>query len=41
MNPVLVDTSVWIDHFRQGNPHLVQLLQQLLKKMVKSKPFSL
>ncbi|WP_278534428.1 type II toxin-antitoxin system VapC family toxin [Delftia acidovorans] len=27
MNPVLVDTSVWIDHFRQGNPHLVQLLQ--------------
>ena len=28
MNPVLVDTSVWIDHFRQGNPHLVQLLQQ-------------
>jgi len=23
---VLVDTSVWIDHFRRSNPHLGQLL---------------
>jgi hypothetical protein len=28
MNPVLVDTSVWVDHFRRGNPQLAQLLQQ-------------
>jgi predicted nucleic acid-binding protein len=23
---ILVDTSIWIDHLRQGNEHLVQLL---------------
>lgn len=28
MTGVLVDTSVWIDHFRQGNPDLVALLHQ-------------
>jgi len=25
---VLVDTSIWIDHFRKGEPSLVRLLQQ-------------
>lgn len=25
---VLVDTSVWIDHLRAGDPHLVELLDQ-------------
>lgn len=24
---VLVDTSIWIFHFREGNPHLKELLQ--------------
>jgi predicted nucleic acid-binding protein len=24
----LVDTSVWIDHFRNGNPHLRDLLEE-------------
>ncbi len=24
---VLVDTSVWIDHFRKSNPHLQELLE--------------
>lgn len=28
MKPVLVDTSVWVDHFRLGNPALVQLLRR-------------
>ncbi len=28
MTPVLVDTSVWVDHFRRGNETLVQLLEQ-------------
>jgi predicted nucleic acid-binding protein len=27
MNPVLVDTCVWIRHFRQRNPLLVNLLE--------------
>ncbi len=27
MTPVLVDTSVWIAHFRKGEPRLVQLLE--------------
>lgn len=27
MNPVLVDTCVWIKHFRQRNPLLVNLLE--------------
>ena len=26
MKLVLVDTSVWVDHFRSGHSHLVQLL---------------
>lgn len=26
MNAVLVDTSVWVDHFRRGNESLVDLL---------------
>lgn len=26
MNEVLVDTSVWVDHFRRGNESLVDLL---------------
>jgi predicted nucleic acid-binding protein len=26
MKNVLVDTSVWVDHFRNGNPLLVELL---------------
>jgi hypothetical protein len=25
---ILVDTSIWIDHLRQGNEHLAQLLGQ-------------
>lgn len=25
---VLADTSVWIDHFRHGDPHLVRLLDR-------------
>lgn len=25
---ILVDTSIWIDHLRQGNEHLVQMLGQ-------------
>jgi predicted nucleic acid-binding protein len=28
MTAVLVDTSVWVDHFRRGNQALVQLLGQ-------------
>lgn len=24
---ILVDTSVWIDHFRRGRPHLAKLLE--------------
>ena len=28
MNSVLVDTSVWVDHFRHRNPALVDLLEQ-------------
>jgi len=28
MTGVLVDTSVWIDHFKHGNDHLVHLLEQ-------------
>lgn len=24
---ILVDTSIWIDHFRHGDEHLIQLLQ--------------
>lgn len=28
MRRVLVDTSVWVDHFRQGNASLVELLQR-------------
>lgn len=24
---ILVDTSIWIDHFRYGDEHLIQLLQ--------------
>jgi predicted nucleic acid-binding protein len=28
MTPVLVDTSVWVDHFRCGNETLVLLLEQ-------------
>lgn len=28
MNGVLIDTSVWIDHFRNGNEALVKLLVQ-------------
>jgi predicted nucleic acid-binding protein len=27
MGPVLVDTSVWVEHFRHGQPALVQLLE--------------
>ncbi len=26
MSPVLVDTSVWVDHFRRPNSRLVELL---------------
>jgi predicted nucleic acid-binding protein len=25
---ILVDTSIWIDHFRQGSEHLARLLRQ-------------
>ncbi|MBP6190833.1 MAG: type II toxin-antitoxin system VapC family toxin [Acinetobacter sp.] len=25
---VLIDTSVWVDHFKYGNAHLIQLLEQ-------------
>ncbi len=25
---ILVDTSVWVDHFRRGNPELVVLLEE-------------
>jgi len=25
---ILVDTSVWVDHFRSGNPRLVKLLNE-------------
>ncbi len=28
MTRVLVDTSVWIDHFRQSDEQLINLLQQ-------------
>lgn len=28
MKPVLVDTSVWVLHFRQSNQALVKLLEQ-------------
>ncbi len=28
MSYVLVDTSVWVDHFRRNNPALVYLLEQ-------------
>ncbi len=27
MKAVLVDTSVWVDHFRSGNDALVELLE--------------
>lgn len=27
MNGVLADTSIWVDHFRRGNPALVTLLE--------------
>ncbi len=27
MNPVLVDTCVWVRHFRQRNPYLLALLE--------------
>lgn len=27
MTRVLVDTSVWVDHFRRGNPELARLLE--------------
>jgi predicted nucleic acid-binding protein len=27
MNPVLVDTSVWVRHFRQRNPQLLVMLE--------------
>jgi predicted nucleic acid-binding protein len=33
MTGVLVDTSVWVDHFRRGNPKLVRLLDQNLVHM--------
>jgi predicted nucleic acid-binding protein len=26
MRPILVDTSVWVDHFRRGSPALAELL---------------
>ena len=25
---ILIDSSIWIDHLRHGNPHLVQLLAE-------------
>lgn len=25
--PVLIDTSVWVDHFKKGNDHLVYLIE--------------
>lgn len=28
MKPVLVDTSIWIAHFRKGESYLVQLLEE-------------
>lgn len=28
MHAVLVDTSIWVQHFRQANPHLHELLAQ-------------
>ena len=28
MTGVLVDTSVWVDHFKHGNDRLVHLLEQ-------------
>ena len=28
MTPVLVDTSVWVAHFRKGEPRLIQLLDE-------------
>ena len=28
MNPVLVDTCVWVRHFRQRNPKLLRLLEE-------------
>lgn len=28
MSPVLVDTSVWIAHFRKGEAHLVRFLEE-------------
>jgi predicted nucleic acid-binding protein len=37
MKQVLVDTSVWVDHFQRGNPELVSLLdsyQVLVHPMV-------
>ena len=33
MMGVLVDTSVWVDHFRRGNAKLVRLLDQNLVHM--------
>jgi predicted nucleic acid-binding protein len=33
MTSVLVDTSVWVDHFRRGNATLVRLLDQNLVHM--------
>lgn len=34
---ILIDTSVWVDHFRSGNDHLIQLLcrdQVLIHPMI-------
>ncbi|MBL8475196.1 MAG: hypothetical protein JNK71_03885 [Methyloversatilis sp.] len=28
MSGILVDTSVWVDHFRHGNDTLIQLLDR-------------
>ena len=28
MSGVLVDTSVWINHFREGNPELIKLMER-------------
>jgi predicted nucleic acid-binding protein len=33
LNGVLVDTSVWVDHFRQGNAALAELLKLDLVRM--------
>lgn len=33
---ILADTSVWVDHFRRGAPHLAELLE---RQMVLTHPF--